>query len=128
MKACRWVSAFPCPGRGRLPTTFARSADGPRRWAMWRWGPSSGLFSSVGGGAESAPHRVGRLAQGWISASRLPAAQLPSAVRTIHQAARSVNRDPDDVRIVIRAAVRVRPQDEEQQFTGTVEKIRRDFA
>jgi hypothetical protein len=26
------------------------------------------------------------------------------------------------------AAVRVRPQDEEQQFTGTFEKIRRDFA
>ena len=82
----------------------------------------------VGGSAESALNRVGQLAQGWISASRFPAAQLPSAVRTIHQAARSVNRDPEDVRIVIRAAVRVRPQDEEQQFTGTVEKIRRDFA
>ena len=82
----------------------------------------------LGGSAETALRRAGRLASGWISASRFPAAQLPSAVQTIRAAARDAGRDADSVRIAIRAAVRVRDRDEDQQFTGTVEKIRRDFA
>jgi hypothetical protein len=32
------------------------------------------------------------------------------------------------VRIIIRASVRVRDTDEDLQFSGTVDKIRRDFA
>jgi probable F420-dependent oxidoreductase len=82
----------------------------------------------LGGSADTALRRAGRLASGWISASRFPAAELPAAVRTVRAAAREAGRDPESVRIAIRAAVRVRAQDEEQQFTGTVEKIRRDFA
>lgn len=83
----------------------------------------------LGGSADTALRRAGRLASGWISASRFPAAQLPSAVRTVRAAATEAGRDPEIVRIAIRAAVRVRAQEgAEQQFTGTVEKIRRDFA
>lgn len=82
----------------------------------------------LGGSAEAALRRAGRLAEGWVSASRFPAAQLPDAVRTIRGSAQEAGRDAGGIRIVIRAAVRVRGQDEEQQFTGTVEKIRRDFA
>jgi probable F420-dependent oxidoreductase len=82
----------------------------------------------LGGSADTALRRAGRLASGWISASRFPAAQLPDAVRTVRAAAKDAGRDPESARIAIRAAVRVRPQDEEQQFTGTFEKIRRDFA
>ena len=81
----------------------------------------------LGGSAEPALRRAGRLADGWISASRFPASSLPGAVDTIRAAAGEAGRDPDAFRIVIRAAVRVRAEDEEQQFTGTVEKIQRDF-
>jgi probable F420-dependent oxidoreductase len=81
----------------------------------------------LGGSAETALTRAGRLADGWISASRFEAAKVPAAVRTIRAAARSAGRDPDALRIVIRAAVRVRAADEETQFSGTVEKIHRDF-
>jgi len=49
-------------------------------------------------------------------------------VRTVRAAAQESGRDPEGVRIAIRAAVRVRSRDEEQQFTGTIDKIRRDFA
>lgn len=82
----------------------------------------------LGGSAEPALRRAGRLADGWVSASRFAAAALPAAVATLRSAATDAGRDGDDLRIVIRAAVRVRARDEEQQFTGTIEKIRRDIA
>ncbi|MDQ1696674.1 MAG: hypothetical protein QOJ03_2027 [Frankiaceae bacterium] len=82
----------------------------------------------LGGSAEPALRRAGRLADGWISASRFEAAKVPAAVATIRAAAREAGRDADAIRIVIRAAVRVRDEDEDTQFSGTLEKIRRDFA
>jgi len=81
----------------------------------------------IGGSAETALRRAGRIADGWISASRFPAAQLPGAIQIIREAAQGAGRDPEGIRIVIRAAVRVRDADEERQFTGTLDKIRRDF-
>jgi probable F420-dependent oxidoreductase len=82
----------------------------------------------LGGGAEPALRRVGRLADGWISASRFAAAHVPAAVRAIRAAAVDAGRDPGTLRIVIRGAVKVRDTDEDAQLTGTVEKIRRDIA
>jgi probable F420-dependent oxidoreductase len=82
----------------------------------------------LGGGAEAALRRVGRLADGWISASRFPAAQAPAAIDTIRAAATEAGRDPNAVRIVIRGAVKLRDADEDANLTGTVEKIRRDIA
>jgi probable F420-dependent oxidoreductase len=82
----------------------------------------------LGGGAEPALRRAGRMADGWISASRFEAAKVPAAVATIKAAAQDAGRDPDAVRIIIRASVRVRDTDEDLQFSGTVDKIRRDFA
>lgn len=82
----------------------------------------------LGGGAEPALRRAGRLADGWISASRFAAADVPVAVATIRAAADAAGRDPDAVRIVIRAAVKVRDRDEDAQLTGTVDKIRREIA
>ena len=81
----------------------------------------------LGGSAEPALRRAGRLADGWISASRFPASQLPGAVEVIRAAAQAAGRRFEDFRIVIRAAVRVRAEDEDKQFSGTVDKIRRDF-
>jgi probable F420-dependent oxidoreductase len=82
----------------------------------------------LGGSAEPALVRAGRLADGWVSASRFAAAQVPGAVDVVKRAARDAGRDPEALRIVIRAAVRVRDHDEDQQFTGTLDKIKRDFA
>jgi probable F420-dependent oxidoreductase len=82
----------------------------------------------LGGSAETALSRAGRLAAGWVSASRFAATQVPGAVEVVRRAATEAGRDPDSLRIVIRAAVRVRDHDDEQQFTGTLEKIRKDFA
>jgi probable F420-dependent oxidoreductase len=82
----------------------------------------------LGGNAEPALARAGRLAAGWVSASRFAAAQVPGAIESVHAAAREAGRDAESVRIIIRAAVRVRDQDEDQQFTGTIDKIKRDFA
>ena len=81
----------------------------------------------LGGGAEAALKRVGRLAEGWISSSRFPAADVPGAVQTIREAARAAQRDPQDIRVIIRGSVRVRAQDEDQPLSGTVEKTKRDF-
>jgi probable F420-dependent oxidoreductase len=98
----------------------------------------------LGGSAETALARAGRLAAGWVSASRFAAAQVPGAIAVVKAAATEAGRDPESLRIVIRAAVRVRDQDvvpgaqgdvvpgaqgdKTQQFTGTVEKVRKDFA
>jgi probable F420-dependent oxidoreductase len=82
----------------------------------------------LGGSAESALKRAGRLAAGWVSASRFAAAEVPAAVEVVRAAARDADRDPATLRIIIRAAVRVRDHDEDQQFTGTLEKIKKDFA
>jgi probable F420-dependent oxidoreductase len=82
----------------------------------------------LGGSAETALSRAGRLAAGWVSASRFAAAQVPGAVEVVKQSARAAGRNPESLRFVIRAAVRVRDHDEDQQFTGTFEKIRKDFA
>jgi len=81
----------------------------------------------LGGGAESALRRVGRVADGWISASRFPAAQVPSAVQTIRAAATEAGRDPDAIRIVIRGVVKIRATDGDAPLTGTIDKIRRDI-
>jgi probable F420-dependent oxidoreductase len=81
----------------------------------------------LGGGAEAALRRAGRIADGWVSASRFPADQVPGAVAVLREAATDAGRDPDRLRVIIRASVRVREADEDAQFTGTVDKIRRDM-
>ncbi|HEU5035241.1 MAG TPA: LLM class F420-dependent oxidoreductase [Mycobacteriales bacterium] len=82
----------------------------------------------LGGSAEPALRRAGRIADGWISSSRFPANALPGSVAALRSGAAEAGRDPSSVRIVIRASVRVREHDEETQFTGMLEKIRRDIA
>jgi probable F420-dependent oxidoreductase len=82
----------------------------------------------LGGNADTALARVGRLADGWISASRFAATDVPAAVQTIRAAATEAGRDASAVRIIIRGAVKVRDHDEDAQLTGTIDTIRRDIA
>jgi probable F420-dependent oxidoreductase len=81
----------------------------------------------LGGSAEPALKRAGRMAEGWISASRFEAAKVPAAIETIRTAARDAGRDPADVRVIIRGSVKVRDADSDTPLTGTVEKIKRDI-
>ena len=81
----------------------------------------------LGGSAEAALKRAGRIAEGWISASRFEATKVPAAVETIRAAARDAGRDPADVRVIIRGSVKVRDADSETALTGTVEKIKHDM-
>lgn len=81
----------------------------------------------LGGTAPAALERAGRLAEGWISSSLFPADKLPEAVATLRAAREQAGRSFDDFRVVVRAVVRVRPEDEERAFSGTLEKVRRDL-
>lgn len=82
----------------------------------------------LGGSAEPALRRVAHLADGWISASRFPAASVPAAIATIRSEATKAGRDPDTMRFVIRGAVKVRDTDDDAPLTGTIDKIRNDIA
>jgi probable F420-dependent oxidoreductase len=82
----------------------------------------------LGGSAEPALRRVAHLADGWISASRFPAANVPAAIATIRSEATEAGRDPDTMRFVIRGAVKVRDIDDDTPLTGTIDKIRKDVA
>jgi probable F420-dependent oxidoreductase len=84
----------------------------------------------LGGGAEAALRRVGRIADGWISSSRFPASAIPDAVAAIRGAAATAGRDPDAIRIVVRGSLRLRDADhpDDPVMTGTAEKIKADLA
>jgi probable F420-dependent oxidoreductase len=83
----------------------------------------------LGGNADNALRRVGRLADGWISSSRVQGARIPGAVATIRDAAEAAGRDPERVRIIIRGSLRLRDVDsaDDPTMTGSVDKIRGDL-
>ncbi len=59
----------------------------------------------LGGASDAALRRAGRLADGWISASRHDPRQLGPAIATVRRAAEDAGRDPDALRFVCRLAV-----------------------
>ncbi|HTR70926.1 MAG TPA: TIGR03619 family F420-dependent LLM class oxidoreductase [Mycobacteriales bacterium] len=83
----------------------------------------------LGGTAEPALVRVGRIADGWISSSRVPGSAIPAHVATIRTAAAEAGRDPASVRIIVRGSMRLRDTDQadDPTMTGTVGKIRADL-
>jgi probable F420-dependent oxidoreductase len=84
----------------------------------------------LGGGAEPALRRAGRLADGWVSSSRADLNAIGGSVDTVKAAAAEAGRDPGALRFVCRGVVRVRPGGEEprQPLTGTLDEIRGDLA
>ena len=83
----------------------------------------------LGGTAPKALQRVGRIADGWISSSRVPGSEIPAAIDTIRTAATEAERDPDEVRIIVRGTLRLRDTDnaDDPTMTGTVAKIKGDL-
>ena len=59
----------------------------------------------LGGTAEPALRRAGRLAQGWISSSRQDLTRIGTSVETVRAGARAAGRDPEAVRILVRGLV-----------------------
>ena len=85
----------------------------------------------LGGTADVALRRVGRIADGWISASRHDLRAVADAIGTIHAAATEAGRDPAALRVVIRGVVRlgddVHDDAGRRPLTGSAEAIRDDL-
>ena len=85
----------------------------------------------VGGAAEPALRRAGRLAQGWISSSRQDLTQIGASVETVRAGAREAGRDPDAVRILVRGSVELGdddPGEGRRPLHGTREQVLDDLA
>ena len=85
----------------------------------------------LGGSADAALRRVGRIADGWISASRHDLRAISDAIGTIHAAATAAGRDPAALRAVVRGVVglgdEVHDDAGRRPLTGSAEAIRDDL-
>ena len=86
----------------------------------------------LGGSADVALRRAGRIADGWISGSRQDLAEIGAAVATIRSAAQDAGRDPAALRMVVRGVVQLGDEAQgtdgtRRQLTGTAEQIRDDL-
>jgi len=86
----------------------------------------------LGGGAPRALQRAGRLADGWVSASRHDLRTIGDDIALIRQAAADAGRDPEPLRFVVRAVVRLTEQPDEsadrRPLRGSVAQVRDDLA
>jgi probable F420-dependent oxidoreductase len=85
----------------------------------------------LGGGAEPALRRAGRLADGWVSSSRMDLTTIGEQVATVKAAAAEAGRDAEALRFVCRGVVRVRQlraDEPRPPLTGTLEEIRGDLS
>lgn len=88
----------------------------------------------LGGGVPAALARAGRLADGWVSASGADPLTIGSSIVTVRDAAEQAGRNPDDVRIICRAALRhgaddLRGSDGKRKLlSGSTEQILGDVA
>ena len=85
----------------------------------------------LGGAAEAALSRAGRLAQGWISSSRQDLTRIGPRVETVRAGAREAGRDPDAVRILVRGLVDLVDDDpggQRRPLHGTREQVLDDLA
>lgn len=84
----------------------------------------------LGGGAERALRRVGRIADGWISSSRADLTTIGASIDLVKSSAAEAGRDVDALRFVVRGVTLIRPEgvEDRQPLQGTVEQIRDDLA
>ena len=140
-------SARPSPGAARRPpSTWRRCArSGPTtRWSSTASSPTSRRpgccpspcsdrrhRSCSAASADVALRRVGRIADGWISASRHDLRAISDAIGTIHAAATEAGRDPAALRAVVRGVVglgdEVHDDAGRRPLTGSAEAIRDDL-
>ncbi|MBB4943674.1 putative F420-dependent oxidoreductase [Streptosporangium album] len=84
----------------------------------------------LGGSAEVALRRAGRLADGWISSSREDLDRIDEKIAIVKESARAAGRDPEALRFVTRGVTRIRPSGDAGRapLTGSFEEIRQDVA
>jgi probable F420-dependent oxidoreductase len=78
----------------------------------------------LGGAAEVALRRAGRIADGWVSSSRSDFDAIARGVQIVRRAAEESGRDPDLMRIVVRGVVRAGERDDNVPLSGNWEQIR----
>jgi probable F420-dependent oxidoreductase len=85
----------------------------------------------LGGGADRALRRAGRLADGWISASRHDLRRIGTDIGLIKQAAEAAGRDPAELRFIVRAVIKLtgQPDDrpERRPLHGSLSQVRGDL-
>jgi probable F420-dependent oxidoreductase len=77
----------------------------------------------IGGAAPAALRRAGRIADGWVSSSRVDLRALGESVAVVRQGASEAGRDPDALRFICRAVVKVR-EAVGDGLTGPLDHIR----
>jgi probable F420-dependent oxidoreductase len=80
----------------------------------------------LGGTSEPALRRAGRLAEGWVSASRADLSALRPSIEHVRAGAREAGRDPEKLRFICRGVVKVRAQ-REGLLSGSYDEIRNDL-
>ena len=78
----------------------------------------------LGGTADVALRRAGRIAVGWVSSSRAGLPEIARGARIVREAAEAAGRDPAALRIVVRGVVRAGRRDEAVPLSGDWEQIR----
>ena len=78
----------------------------------------------LGGTADAALRRAGRVAEGWVSSSRASLAQITRATQIVRRAAEESGRDPDRLRIVVRGVVKAGLREDDVPLSGTWDQIR----
>jgi probable F420-dependent oxidoreductase len=83
----------------------------------------------LGGSAEAALRRAGRVADGWISASNADLRHIDRPIATVRQAAEQAGRDPDLLRFVCRGPLRLGPAGagDRRPLTGSLDQVRGDL-
>jgi len=85
----------------------------------------------LGGAAEPALRRVGRLADGWISSSRHNLRKIGDDIALISSAATEAGRDPAALRFVVRGVLRLgdadNPDDARRPLQGSVRQVKDDL-
>jgi probable F420-dependent oxidoreductase len=80
----------------------------------------------LGGTSDPALRRAGRLADGWISSSRVDPAEIGASIEVVRAAAAAAGRDPAAVRVVCRGVVRITDA-ERRPLVGSLDDVRADI-
>jgi probable F420-dependent oxidoreductase len=84
----------------------------------------------MGGSAEAALRRVGRIADGWISSSRTDLTAIGQSIELVRAAAEEAGRDPSRLRFIVRGVVKLTDAEppERRPLHGTADQIRSDLS
>ena len=85
----------------------------------------------LGGMADSALRRIGKIADGWITASRTDLSKIGAAIAVIRESAEQAGRDPAGLRVICRGVVRAGepapgPDGGRRLLSGSYDQIRAD--